>query len=97
MLGHRKIPVTCSLPPFERQAPLVFLAFCIGFAAFCWGGASAQRAMLLYPTRFVWLALVTGGAAYALREWHRDIPDVDRELLFHDAGTRTFERMELSA
>ena len=97
LLGHRKIPVTCSLPPFERQAPLVFLAFCIGFAAFCWGGASAQRAMLLYPTRFVWLALVTGGAAYALREWHRDIPDVDRELLFHDAGTRTFERMELSA
>ena len=97
LLGHRKIPVTCSLPPFERHAPLAFLAFGLGFAIFCWGGASAQRAMLLYPTRFIWLALFTAAAGYALREWRNDIPDVDRELLFHDAGTRTFERMALDA
>lgn len=97
LLGHRKIPVTCSLPPFERHGPLMFLAFCVGFAAFCWGGASAQRAMLLHPWRFLWLALVTGGIVYGLQEWKRDIPDVDRELLFHDGGTRAFERLELGA
>ena len=97
LLGHRKIPVTCSLPPFERQAPLMFLFFCGGFALFCWGGASAQRAMLLYPARFVWLAAFTGAAVYGLREWKREIPDVDRELLFHDAGTRVFEQLELNA
>ena len=97
LLGYRKIPFTCSLPPFERQGPLVFLVFWLGFAMFVWGGAAAQRAMLLYPARFGWLVLVAGGAIYGMREWKREIPDVDRELIFHDAGARAFERLDLSA
>jgi hypothetical protein len=97
LLGYRKIPFTCSLPPFERSGPLVFLAFWLGFAIFTWGGSTAQRAMLLHPVRYVWLALFAGGALYALREWKRDIPDVDRELIFHDTGTKAYERLELSA
>lgn len=97
LLGYRKIPFTCSLPPFERSGPLMLLAFWLGFAVFAWGGATAQRAMLLYPARFGWLALVAGGAWYALREWKRDVPDVDRELIFQDAGTKAYERLELSS
>ena len=97
LTGLRKVPFTCTRAPFQSHAPLLFAVFWVGFALFTLTGAAVERWMFDRPLRFLWLAGFAAAAAYAIREWRNDMPEVDHDIIWRDAGVKAMERLDLSA
>ena len=90
LLTFRKIPFTCTYPPFQSHSPLILLAYLIGFLLFG-----------VYLPRAVQWAIVTRWGAWlfvpfiltsfaALREYRRQMLPMDKELIFEEEPSSPF-------
>jgi hypothetical protein len=84
LLRFRKIPFTCSYPPFQSHSALIFVAYLFGFLIFTtylpqlefWSLADPWRVSLFIPLLAIPLA-----AVYFYR---KQMLDMDKQLIFEE-------------
>jgi hypothetical protein len=90
--SYRKIPLTCPLPGFRENLPLLCLLQVLGFEVFTRLGAALEQALLKDPAFFLCVPLVLAGAWFARRRWsHEEIG-----LVFENLRRPAVERLNLS-
>ena len=95
LLRFRKIPFTCSYPPFRDSAVVLVLCFVLGFFLFVVFTSNLEHWALLSPvlmTSFVVVALL---AWYVLSRFRKEIVQIDKELIFEESVSGGFELLDL--
>ncbi|HEY2548587.1 MAG TPA: hypothetical protein VGI46_21110, partial [Candidatus Acidoferrum sp.] len=90
LLRFRKIPFTCSYPPFQSHSALIFVAYLFGFVLFTayipelelWSLADPWRAILFVPLVAVILL--------SIHFYRRQMLDMDKQLIFEEASASHF-------
>ena len=90
LLRFRKIPFTCTYPPFQSHSALVFVAYLFGFLFFVsylpelelWSLADPWRT-LLFPTLVALLLL-------SIRQYRKQMLDMDKHLIFEEPSPSAF-------
>ncbi len=90
LLRFRKIPFTCSYPPFQSHSALVFVAYLFGFLIFTsylpelelWSLADPWRVSLFLP--LVAAILVT------IHQYRKQMLDMDKHLIFEEISASGF-------
>jgi hypothetical protein len=90
LVKFRKIPFTCTYPPFESNSPLYIVAYLLGFAFFA-----------TYIPRIVqWCVVTRWGAAFFIpivllslvgtRQFRKQMLDMDKHLIFEEESASGF-------
>jgi hypothetical protein len=90
LLRFRKIPFTCSYPPFQSHSALIFIAYLFGFLIFTsylpelelWSLADPWRTILFIPLVAVILLSV--------RQYRKQMLDMDKQLIFEEISASGF-------
>ena len=90
LLRFRKIPFTCSYPPFQSHSALIFVAYLFGFVLFTsylpelelWSMANPWRAIVFIP-----LVAVILLSSYFYR---KQMLDMDKHLIFEEIPASHF-------
>jgi hypothetical protein len=90
LIRFRKIPFTCSYPPFQSHSALIFVAYLFGFLFFTDYLPQMEHWALLNPWQAVWFVplLVIGFAA--LHQYRKRMLDMDKQLIFEEPASSTF-------
>jgi hypothetical protein len=95
LLRFRKIPFTCSYPPFRDSAVVLVLSYVLGFFVFVvltshleyWGLSNRVLISALIASVFLgW---------YVFSQVHPGIEEVDQEPIFEERATSSFELIDL--
>ncbi len=95
LLRFRKIPFTCTLPPFENNAILIAFICFLGFFAFTDAAAAAELWMLRRPVFFLAVPIFLFLCWDVLRRIKRDTPDVDLTILYEETGATEVQTLNL--
>jgi hypothetical protein len=95
LLRFRKIPFTCSYPPFRDSAVVLALSYVLGFFVFVvltsnlehWGLENP----MMTPALFASVLL----AWYAVSRIHHGDMQIDKELIFEENAPASFELLDL--
>jgi len=90
LLRFRKIPFTCSYPPFQSHSALIFVAYLFSFVIFTsylpdlelWSLADPWRAIVFLP--LVTVILV------AIHFYRKQMLDMDKNLIFEEISASNF-------
>jgi len=90
LLRFRKIPFTCSYPPFQSHSALIFVAYLFGFVIFTsylpelelWSLADPWRVSLFLP--FV------AGILVAIHQYRKQMLEMDKHLIFEEISASGF-------
>jgi len=96
LVRFRKIPFTCSYPPFEHGAIVQVLLFVLGFYAFTVLTAKIEAAAWAYPPVAILLIPFPLVTIWAVRRVRSEVPEVDRLLIFEQEGSGGFELLSLN-
>jgi hypothetical protein len=96
LLRFRKIPFTCSFPPFQDQLVPLFVVCLIGYYAFTAIGAGIERWMLADQVRFVILPVVLAIAWWTRGRLREDILEMDGALIYQERVAAAVQRLNLS-
>jgi hypothetical protein len=90
LVKFRKIPFTCSYPPFESNSPLYLVAYLFGFVVFA----------IYIPKIVQWSVITRWGAAVfvplvllsliGLRQFRKQMLDLDKHLIFEEESASGF-------
>ena len=90
LFKFRKIPFTCSYPPFESHSGLVAVLYFFGFLAFTTYIAQMEYWAMLSPWRVILLVPVFLAVMLGLRAHRKQMLDMDKELIFEEAPATRF-------
>jgi hypothetical protein len=90
LLRFRKIPFTCSYPPFQSHSALIFVAYLFGFVIFTvylpelelWSFADPWRAMIFIP--------LVAAILLSVRQYRKQMLDMDKHLIFEEISASGF-------
>jgi hypothetical protein len=90
LLRFRKIPFTCSYPPFQSHSALIFVAYLFGFVVFTayipelelWSLADPWRAVLFVP--------LVAAILLSVYFYRRQMLDMDKQLIFEELSASHF-------
>jgi hypothetical protein len=90
LIRFRKIPFTCSYPPFQSHSALIFVAYLFGFVVFTaylpelelWSLADSWRAVLFVPLVAIILL--------SIHFYRKQMLDMDKHLIFEEIPTSNF-------
>lgn len=97
LVGFRKIPFTCSFPPFRNHVLMLVVLGVIGYFVFTGTGADIEHWMMLQPWRFFWLVPAAAAAYDILRRFREEIAPVDAGLIYRDQPKAAVTRLDISA
>ena len=95
LIGYRKLPFTCSYPPFRHSAILLVLWCILGFFVFVVFVSKLECWALSQPLYWVPLCLIVAAAWFVAWLRETNLADNDKRLLFDDAATSGFEWLDL--
>jgi hypothetical protein len=95
LLRFRKIPFTCSYPPFRDSAVVLVLFYVLGFFVFVVLTSNLEHWALLKPVLMVSFIIIAVVAGYALSRLRREIGEIDKELIFEEKAPVAFELLDL--
>ena len=95
LVGYRKVPFTCSYPPFREFAILRVLWCVLGFFAFVVFISNLESRALSHPLYTIPLVLLGSAAWYVASIFSETIADVDRQLIFDETTHVPFELLDL--
>ena len=95
LIGYRKLPFTCSYPPFRHSAILLVLWCIFGFFVFVVFVSKLECWALSQPPYWVPLCLMVAAAWFVAWLRETNLADNDKYLLFDDAATSGFEWLDL--
>ncbi len=95
LLRFRKLPFTCSFPPFRHSAIVVALAYVLGFFVFVVLLSNLEYQALQHPLVIVPLFLGVLAARYLSLRLQAETAEVDKQLVFEERGTGGYEWLDL--
>lgn len=95
LLNFRKVPFTCSPPPFRASSIVLVFSYLLGFFVFVVMTSHLVYWSLLSPVLTLALMTIALGAWSILSRLRRGIPEIDKELIFEDAGPAAFDLLNL--
>jgi hypothetical protein len=90
LVRFRKIPFTCTTPPFTSSAGLIGVAYVAGFIVFADQMVELERWSLKSPVRILWFALIVALAYLAPRAYRKQQLQMDKDLIFEEAPALQF-------
>ncbi len=96
LVGFRKIPFTCSFPPFRHHVVMLVLLGVIGYSFFSGSGSEIEHWMMVRPLRFLWLIPAAAAAHDILRRLRNEIAPVDASLIYRDQPKALVTTLDLS-
>ena len=96
LLRFRKVPFTCSYPPFRNSAIMLLVIYLLGFFLYAILTSQLEYWMLLNPVRVLLVVPLAVGIWYGLSRFREDQVDVDKQLIFEDKPSAGFEVLDLS-
>jgi hypothetical protein len=90
LVRFRKIPFTCSYPPFQSDSGIILVAYLFGFLLFTSYLPDAERWALQSPVRTLCFLPIFIAAFISLRAYRKQILDMDKQLLFEEVSPSTF-------
>jgi hypothetical protein len=97
LVRFRKIPFTCSYPPFRDSAIMLVVCYLLGFFVYVVVMAQFESWALPAPPRLLLLVPPLLGIRYGLSRIRDEQIDLDKELIFEEKTTRGFEVLDLQA
>jgi len=95
LVRFRKIPFTCSYPPFRDSAIVVVVSYVIGFFVYVVLTSQLEYWMLLKQVRILLVVPLAVGIWYGLSRLRGALIDVDKELIFEEKTSLGFEVLDL--
>ena len=95
LLRFRKLPFTCSYPPFRDSAIVLVLAYVLGFFVFVILTSNLEHWALLNPLLMAWFVAVALVAWYVLSRLKQEAREIDNELIFEENARAGFELLDL--
>lgn len=96
LVRFRKIPFTCTYPPFQHSAVVAVIVYGLGFLGFAGMTSEVEFAMFMNPVVGI-VFLVIGLAVWGiLGRVRRGMVDVDKQIIFEDLAAAQFEFLRLS-
>jgi hypothetical protein len=95
LFGYRKLPFTCSYPPFRHLAVVIVLFSIFGYFAFVVFLSNLEHRALVNPLYVIPLLLIAAVAWYGVTGLGGTIADVDKQLIFEESAPATFELLDL--
>lgn len=95
LLRFRKIPFTCSYPPFRDSAVVLVLSYVLGFFLFVVFTSNLEHWALLNPVLMASFVVVPLLAWYVLSRFREEIVQIDKELIFEESVSDGFELLDL--
>ncbi len=95
LVRFRKVPFTCSYPPFRDSAIPVLIAYVFGFLGFL-GIASSLEYWAMHQPPVLILYVPLGFAVwYGLRRFQQGAIEIDKRLIFEETQPTQFEVLDL--
>jgi hypothetical protein len=91
----RKVPFTCSFPPFRDSALVIVLAYVLGFFLFVVTVSNLEHHALLNPFFAIPLLLAVPLVWYVVSRFQREVAHIDRQLIFEEHASVAFELLNL--
>jgi hypothetical protein len=95
LLRFRKIPFTCSYPPFRDSAVVIVLLYILGFFLFVGVTSKLEYWALSDTVLILWLAGIPVVVWYVLTRFQEGRVEVDEELIFEELPHSGFELLDL--
>jgi hypothetical protein len=95
LLNFRKVPFTCTPPPFRASSIVKVLSYLLGFFVFVVMTSHLVYWSLLSPISTLALVAIALGLWGILSRLRQEIQEIDKELIFEDAGPAAFDLLEL--
>ena len=95
LFRFRKIPFTCSYPPFRDSAVVLVLSYILGFFVFVVLTSNLEYWGLSSPVLMASLIAIVVCACYVLSRFHQELKDFDKELIFDEKAPASFELLDL--
>jgi hypothetical protein len=95
LVRFRKIPFTCSYPPFRDSAVVLALSYVLGFFGFVVLTSNLEHWALLKPILMASLIAIAIVAWYVLSRVHQGVEEIDKKLIFEENSSSAFELLDL--
>ena len=95
LFRFRKVPFTCSYPPFRDSAVVRALSYVLGFFLFVELTSNLEHWGMSYPILIASLVAVVLVAWYVLSQFRKRVEEIDKELTFEEHGPSAFELLDL--
>jgi hypothetical protein len=90
LLRFRKIPFTCTYPPFQSHSALILVGYLFGFVIFTsylpelelWSLAEPWRTSLFIP--------LVGAVLVSVQQYRKQMLDMDKHLIFEESSASGF-------
>ncbi len=90
LIRFRKIPFTCSYPAFQSHFGLIFVAYLFGFLFFTDYLPQMEHWSLLSPWQAIWFVPLLAAALFGLRQYRKQMLDMDKHLIFEEPSPSAF-------
>jgi hypothetical protein len=90
LLRFRKIPFTCSYPPFQSHSALVFVAYLFGFVIFTSHLPELELWSLADPWRVTLFIPLVAAILVAIHQYRKQMLDMDKHLIFEESPASGF-------
>jgi hypothetical protein len=96
LVRFRKVPFTCSYPPFRHSAIVVMLVYFFGFSAFVGLTSGLEHWALRNPPLMLLFIPIGVGAWYARSRLQQNTIEIDKQLIFEEKQPTDFEVLNLA-
>jgi hypothetical protein len=96
LIRFRKVPFTCSYPPFRHSAIVVMLVYFFGFSTFVGLTSLLVQWVLPHPALILLFIPLTFGAWYARSRFQQETIEIDKQLIFEEKQPADFEVLDLA-
>jgi hypothetical protein len=90
LLRFRKIPFTCSYPPFQSHSALIFVAYLFGFVIFTSYLPELELWSLADPWRVTLFLPLVAAILVAIHQYRKQMLDMDKHLIFEEISASGF-------
>lgn len=96
LVGFRKLPFTCTYPPFQHSAVVSVIAYVLGYVAFTAMTSELESEALSSPVVGIVFLVISLGMWCIVHGVRRGFVEGDKDLIFEDMPAASFEVLHLT-